>query len=314
MNSIQLKCFLEVAKQLNYARAAETLHFSQPTVSKQIQSLENELGVRLFDRSTRSVSLTRAGIQFFPDAKIIYSQELLAIERLAVLNEDYNSRLLIGTYSVEIFSYIATVYSRIFRKMPSFHPDIVFAPYQSLTNSLKSHSVDLILGVRELMEQHNPESESFQKLTDAPVSFLLSGVHADKDSVLYKECMQKMPDLNRLTEQMQDVFHIDRRATCPALEAALKGNLNMHDIAGKYAEKNIIFCDNVESALALTQSGNAFLILPQPVQTLAADLIYLPVKNIPRFSYGYFYNKTNKKDSMKLFAQELEKYFSETSL
>ena len=61
MNSVQLKCFLEVARELNFARAAEHLHFSQPTVSKQIQTLEAELKVKLFKRSTRSVSLTQAG-------------------------------------------------------------------------------------------------------------------------------------------------------------------------------------------------------------------------------------------------------------
>lgn len=49
MTFTQLRCFIEVARQLNFARAAETLYISQPAVSRQIHALENELGVRLFD-------------------------------------------------------------------------------------------------------------------------------------------------------------------------------------------------------------------------------------------------------------------------
>lgn len=55
MTFTQLRCFIEVARQLNFARAAETLYISQPAVSRQIHALENELGVRLFDR-TRHVA------------------------------------------------------------------------------------------------------------------------------------------------------------------------------------------------------------------------------------------------------------------
>ena len=44
MTFTQLRCFIEVARQLNFARAAETLYISQPAVSRQIHALENELG------------------------------------------------------------------------------------------------------------------------------------------------------------------------------------------------------------------------------------------------------------------------------
>lgn len=63
VNTFQLSCFLQVAETLNFARAAEILHVTQPAVTQQIRSLEKELGVPLFHRTTRSVKLTQAGAQ-----------------------------------------------------------------------------------------------------------------------------------------------------------------------------------------------------------------------------------------------------------
>lgn len=64
MNTIQLECFLSVAEHLNFSRASEELKITQPAVSHQIRSLEEELDVRLFRRTSKSVSLTQEGMLF----------------------------------------------------------------------------------------------------------------------------------------------------------------------------------------------------------------------------------------------------------
>lgn len=68
LNINQLRCFVAVATELNYRRAAASLNMSQPPLTRQIQLLEHEMNLKLIDRSTRSVSLTAAGKAFYREA------------------------------------------------------------------------------------------------------------------------------------------------------------------------------------------------------------------------------------------------------
>lgn len=68
-----LQCFLAVAEELHFTRAAERLHIEQSPLSRAIRELEEELGVRLFARTTRSTRLTRAGQLFLKHVRRVFA-------------------------------------------------------------------------------------------------------------------------------------------------------------------------------------------------------------------------------------------------
>jgi DNA-binding transcriptional LysR family regulator len=70
----QLRYFVAIAEEGNFSRAAQRLHVSQPPLSTQIKSLEEELGMRLLERTNRGVSLTAAGSVFFEETRAVLAR------------------------------------------------------------------------------------------------------------------------------------------------------------------------------------------------------------------------------------------------
>lgn len=95
----QLKYFLAVAEELNFARAAERLHMTQPPLTVAIRKLEEELGVRLFERTTRRVQLTDAGERFRERSEGIMADVQAAKQDAADASDGRVGRLSVGFVS-----------------------------------------------------------------------------------------------------------------------------------------------------------------------------------------------------------------------
>jgi DNA-binding transcriptional LysR family regulator len=81
-----LRYFVAVAEELNFTKAAEKLHLAQPSLTRQIHNLEEELGVRLLNRTKNQVSLTDAGRSFLVDAKRLVAQSLESVQAVQRLS------------------------------------------------------------------------------------------------------------------------------------------------------------------------------------------------------------------------------------
>lgn len=96
MNLKQLEIFTALADSLNFTKTAERLFLSQTTVTLQIKSLEEELGVKLFDRTSRSVRLTYPGEVFLEGAKGILENTEKTIRKTRLIAKGYTGQLRIG--------------------------------------------------------------------------------------------------------------------------------------------------------------------------------------------------------------------------
>lgn len=131
----QLKYFLAVAEELNFRRAAEKLYMQQPPLSRQIRSLETELGVELFHRTKRSVSLTKAGQAFLDEARLTLAQAQRAVN--AAQQAGATNQLTIG-FSICAFD---RVLPELIQKFRQQHPETQV----NLTEMSKEEQIQALL-------------------------------------------------------------------------------------------------------------------------------------------------------------------------
>ena len=173
--------FAEVAKQKSFSRAAEELHLSQPSLSKHIMALEKELGLQLFERTSRRVTLSRAGQRLLPcveEVRELYGKMLsLAREERAI-----------GTGRVSIVSIpvmaqygITEAISDFVRLYPESVPEVRERESRDIEGALLSGDCDLAF-TRDLESGELLESLPFRE--DRLVA-VLSRRHplADRSSV-----------------------------------------------------------------------------------------------------------------------------------
>src|SRR4051794_38255110 len=109
-----LRYFVAVAEELHFRRAAERLHVAQPAVSEQVRKLEDELGVRLLERTQRSVSLTDAGAAMLEEARRVLHQAERAI---AVAREGGNP-LRVGYLADSLPPVVPRALQQLKKRMP----------------------------------------------------------------------------------------------------------------------------------------------------------------------------------------------------
>jgi DNA-binding transcriptional LysR family regulator len=113
-----LRYFVAVAEELHFGRAARHLHIVQPALSKQISTLESELGVRLLQRSRRRVELTEAGRVFLADARAVLAQADLAVSRAAAAARGEAGVLVVGFIPPALNSVLPSALRRYRERYP----------------------------------------------------------------------------------------------------------------------------------------------------------------------------------------------------
>lgn len=131
-----LRYFLEIAREGNMTRAAEYLHVSQPTLSKQMKDLEQELGKKLFRRSSSSVSLTSEGMLLRKRAEDILDMVNKTTDEFKALDEITGGEIRIGCAESHQIKYIARVIKNFKEKYPLFRYHLSSGNTEQVTERL----------------------------------------------------------------------------------------------------------------------------------------------------------------------------------
>jgi len=148
----QLRYFVAIAEQGGFSRAAEQLHVSQPPLSTQIKDLEEEIGARLFNRSNRGVSLTRAGQVFYDEARAILTR--LQGARAKTLQADRGDvgLLSVGFVSIADYGILPPALKSFRAQFPLVEVQLHELTTDAQIRELRGSRLDLGLGLAPVAE------------------------------------------------------------------------------------------------------------------------------------------------------------------
>lgn len=292
MNTTQLECFLAVAEHLNYARAAEALHITQPAVTHQINSLETELGTSLFRRTTRSVELTEAGFFFIGDARNILNLSYAAKMRIIQKPETELLPFTIGCHTSMEMLFLPALIRKLMEVFPNLHPVLKSGPLPILGNHLDDSSLDVLIGFKE---KSSKQPGIYTELTKAPPALVVSPEHslASRDKVTIKD----------LTEGC--VILCDPRQNPQAVTEL------QHVLLNYRPPSQVYFCEHIESVLTLIKAGIGFTLLPDIPLMRDSSLCYIPFGDDTCASFGLLYKSLKQHPALKKFIQLTKELFAE---
>lgn len=293
MNTFQLICFLTIAEHLNFTKAAEALHVTQPAVGQQIQSLEKELGVKLFKRTTRSVKLTKEGKSFLNDASQIVKISDRAKKRFASTSTKEIEHLSIGCTNLPYMYQIIDILENLREKMPNLHPELQIIPFQHIYRMLEEGELDAIIGFQEPATAKI--STQYRELQKIPMKMICSHSHALAER--HEVSINELPKERLVLFEPPKIF-----SNIAQLQAQL---MEKKDISDLY------FCSSPEAITILVTSGYGISILPDILIPENPQLIKIPIKDICAASFGIYHSSIQDNAPLKMFVHEAKAAFSQ---
>ncbi len=292
MNTFQLTCFMTVAETLNFARAAERLNITQPAVTHQIRSLEEELEVKLFKRTTRLVELTPSGYLFINDARSILETAVRAKKRFEDPEQQELTEFRIGSQSHTYLMGLPPALRRLRQLHPAVHPRFQTEPIPVLRRLLQEETLDAVMDFKE--EEGEKKGVVYRELVKVPVVCLCPIGHclAEKKTI----CLDDLGE-----EKL--IFSSPVRS--PVAVARLQGEL-----IGKKPLSHIYIANSPETAAILTVAGYGISFLPDLFLPENPALAKLSLEGTVEVSFGVYYRMGDGnpilKDYLKIMAESLE--------
>lgn len=252
----QLRCFVTVAEELHFGRAAARLNMTQPPLSRQIQVLEHIVDATLLERSSRSVSLTPAGRSFLPEAKRIL--------KLAESASQVARRIAQGkTGSLKIGFTAAAAYG--------FLPDLVAA--------CRTRLPDVDLSLKEMVSGDQMEALASGQIDAGLLRPPIARPELAIKRVVAEPLIAALPDLHPLAKAKSlSVKDFDDQ---PFIMYSPYESRYFHDLlVAQFSRANILpryeqHLSQIHSVLSMVRAGLGSAIVPQAAARLRFDGVVL---------------------------------------
>ena len=156
-----LRYFVAVAETLSFTKGAKKLRLAQPSLTRQIKDLEEEIGVRLLDRTKREVNLTEEGKSFLADAKRVLAHSTEIIESVQRLRRHATTAFNIGYVADLFYSSLPITLAALQRSLPTVSINLFDMTRGDQFRALEEGKIDLgFVGLRESIEERGLQFRS----------------------------------------------------------------------------------------------------------------------------------------------------------
>ena len=288
MNTVQLECFVTVAEHLNFSKASRVLKITQPAVSHQIQTLEEELDVKLFNRTSKSVTLTQEGISFFADAQLILKTALSAKDG----RHEHLIPFELGCHNYTEMNLFPPILKELYQEFPLLRPSIRLIPFPSILGMVENTQLMAALGIKY---GQKASSLWYRELASAPMACVCSPKHP-------------LAQYKVLTEgQLKGNFIACSPRQLPDSVFTIQNNLFM-----TLPSEQRFITDSLESTFTLVKAQMGYTLYPDIPHARDPGLCYIPVTGLPKVSFGIYYPYDHDHPVLKRFLALLSRHMRDT--
>lgn len=291
-----LTYFRTVAETLHFGRAAKLLHISQPPLTRQIAALERELGVQLFDRSTRNVQLTEAGQGFYVDTTEIFNALARARRNAVSTGAGRSGALLVGFMMSSAYNILPSVT----RHYSAAYPEVDMRLTEYIPNLL---AVDVKDGKADVGIMYRPED--------------CTGL--DSRTIYSEALVAVLPRDHRLAgrksigakDLADESFISIPRAIAPVVYDLIVATC----IASGFRPRIKMETNLQQTIVNLVGEGLGVAMVPSSMQAMHLDrTVFIPMRDAPVVQVAVIWNKDNRNPCVRTFVETAEQAWKDLRL
>jgi DNA-binding transcriptional LysR family regulator len=289
----QLQCFVAVAEELNFRRAAVRMYMTQPPLSRQVRLLEHELQVKLFLRTNRSVKLTSAGIVFLKEARRLLALAENAASSAQRIARGESGLVKLGFTGGSSYSFLPKLLAHASAVLKNIDLVLHEMMTRDQIEALQSHAIDLAV-LRRPFDTPNLECACIAR--EMMVLAVPPGHQFAKG---------RMPTLTDLKSEPFITFSpVDGPYFYELVESLFKNT----GVQARYVQ----WVGQIHSILALVSARQGIAMVPESARALHFDRVVIRKINMPPVFAELFlaWAKDNTNPALPLFRKVVLKQFA----